>query len=321
MDRARYRAYSQYLREKYRCKVYKLPLNIPVTCPNRDGNLGTGGCAYCGDVGAGFESLSSLMPVRQQLSINMEYIRRKYNAEKFIAYFQNYSNTYLKPATFKEYLEEACMENIVEIYVSTRPDCVTDEHLDAAAAVRQKTGVGIAFEFGLQTVNYHSLINVNRGHTLAEFIDAVIRTKANGFDICAHVILDLPWDHMTDAIENAKVLSALRVDQVKLHSLYIVKGTAMAEGYLRGEIVPVSMDEYIARVVAFLEHLDPAVVIQRLISRAPAEHTLHANWDTSWWKVRDRIEEYMARADTWQGKRFDYLGGKAIKKGAIECET
>ncbi|MBA1335729.1 MAG: putative Fe-S oxidoreductase [Firmicutes bacterium] len=291
-----------------------MPVNLPVTCPNRDGELGTGGCTFCGEKGAGFESLPSFMPVREQLEKNMGYIRGKYNAVKFIAYFQNFSNTYLEPAVLMEYLTDACIDDVVEIYVSTRPDCISDRHLDAVKKIQEDKRISVTFEIGLQTVNYHSLDKVNRGHSLAEFIDCVLRVKSFGFDVCSHVILDLPWDNMLDVIENAKINSALRVTQVKLHSLYIVKGTPMAEAFLRDEIRLVSMDGYIERVIAFLEYLSPEIVVQRLIGRAPEEETLLANWNTSWWKVRDMIEARMEERGTWQGKKSDYLGGKAVRK-------
>ena len=115
-------------------------------------------------------------------------------------------------------------------------------------------------------------------------------------------------------MENAKVLSALGVQQVKLHSLYIVKGTPLARLYNEKSIRLVSMEEYARRVIAFLEHLSPDIVVQRLIGRAPEEETITANWDTSWWKVKEYIEEQMDALDTWQGKKFNYLGGKAVRK-------
>jgi len=252
--------------------------------------------------------------VEKQLEKNMAYIGKRYGAKKYIAYFQNYSNTYLEPERFKDYLYRARMPDIVEVYVSTRPDCISSRHLEAAAGFRKDTGLEVTFELGLQTVNYHTLDRLNRGHTLAEFIDAVLQLKGGGFRVCAHIIPDLPWDDMQDAVENAKVVSALGVNQVKLHSLYIVRGTQLARMYMENEIELVSMEEYIQRIITFLEYLHPEIIIQRLISRAPEEEALKSNWNTSWWKVKEQIEKRMESTDTWQGKRFDYLGGKAVKE-------
>lgn len=312
MLETRYNAYSSYLIKKYGCKVYKLPVNIPCTCPNRDGVLGYGGCIFCGEKGAGFENLSNAIPVRQQLEENMSYIKKKYKAEKFIAYFQNFSNTYVPIDIFKNNIKNACIDNVVELSVSTRPDCINDVYLEYLKGIKDSKGIDVTVELGLQTVNYHTLKIINRGHTLAEFIEASLKIKSFGLHSCAHVIIDMPWDNYDDAVENSKILSALGVGQVKLHSLYIVKNTDLANMYQEGKFTPVSMEEYIERVIAFLEYLSPDVVIQRLIGRAPEEDTIMVNWNTSWWKIKDRIENELEARDTWQGKKFHYLGGKAL---------
>lgn len=310
----RYRVYSDYLQEKYGTKVYKLPINLPLTCPNRDGTCGTTGCTFCGDEATGFESLSNQLTVQAQLAENMEYIGANYQAEKFIAYFQNFTNTYLPVEDFRRYVYEACVEKVVEIDVSTRPDCVNEAYLDVLADVRREKGIEVAVELGLQSVNYHTLRSIHRGHTLAEFVDAVRRIQRYGFEICVHMIVNLPGDTMEDAIEGAKILSAFGVQQVKLHSLYIVKGTPMAEEYERGELVMISMEEYIERVIAFLEHLDPAIAIQRLFGRAPKDRTLFCNWDRHWAQVKSKLDQTMEARNTYQGRCFDYLGGRGVRK-------
>jgi len=313
MNKERYYIYSRYLQQKYGCKVYKLPINIPCTCPNRDGTLGYGGCIFCGEKGAGYEDLSNAVSVKEQLTENMEYIRKKYKAQKFIAYFQNFSNTYIPIQDFKRYIDEACVEDIVEISVSTRPDCINDSYLEILKEVSVQKKLNISVELGLQTVNYKTLRIINRGHTLAEFIDALLRIKKFGFETCAHVILDLPWDSMDDVIECAKIISALGVEQVKIHSLYIVKGTVLEKMYNRGEASLLSMDEYIDRVITFLEYLRSDIVLQRIIGRAPEEDVLVANWNRSWWKVKDIIDEELEKRNVFQGSRCNYLNGKALK--------
>jgi len=307
-----YLPYSQYLKEKYGEKVYKLPINLPVTCPNRDGSLGKGGCIFCGEMGAGHEALSNLLSVEEQLAMNMATIRRKYKARKFIAYFQNFSNTYLAFSDFCQAIRSACQKDIVEIAIATRPDCIGEEYLDFLKEIRNQ-GWEITIELGLQTVNYHTLQRINRGHGLAEFIDAVLAVHRAGFEVCAHMILNLPWDDHLDVVEGAKIISALRVEQVKLHALNIIKGTALAELYLQGHIELQSVEEYMERVILFLEYLDPRIAVQRLIGRAPEKDTLVANWDTSWWKIRDDIERIMEERGTYQGKAWGYLGGRALK--------
>lgn len=150
-----YNRYSDYLKDHYGCRVYKLPVNIPVTCPNRTD--GKGGCTYCDEKGAGFDNLSGIFSVCEQIEKNMEYIGKKYKAQKFTAYFQNFTNTYLPLNQFKEYINDACMPNIVEISVSTRPDCIREEYLEALKDASEKHNVEITVELGLQSVNPHTL--------------------------------------------------------------------------------------------------------------------------------------------------------------------
>jgi len=308
-----YREYSIYLKNKYGCKVYKLPISLDLTCPNRDGNVGIGGCIYCGEKGGSFENLPNNYSIKDQIEKNMIYIRNKYKAEKFIAYFQNYSNTYMGIEKFKNIINQAITDDIVGISISTRPDCVSDEQIKYLSDIQEKVGIDITIELGLQTANYKTLIKLNRGHTLAEFIDTCIRIKAHNLRICAHVILDLPWDDIADTIETSKILSSLGIEEVKLHSLYIVDKTKLAEEYLDGKFNLLSKEDYIKRVVLFLEYLNPNIIIQRLIGRAPREDSLLVNWNQSWWKIKDEIIDSMIKAQTYQGAKFDYLGGSALR--------
>lgn len=310
----RYNIYSDYLRKRYGEKVYKLPISLPVTCPNRDGTCGTNGCVFCGEIGAGYENLPASMTVGHQIEANKAHIAPKYKATKFIPYFQNFSNTYLHPKQLEQYLREACQDDIVGIAIATRPDCINDRYLDVMAEISDLYKVDISVELGLQTVNYHTLAKIQRGHGLAEFIDAVLRIKRYNIDICAHLILNLPWDDMTDVVENAKVISALGIAQTKLHALYIVKGTIMANWYQNGNFNIISKEEYIERVVTFLEYLHPDIVVQRLIGRAPETNTLFTNWQTGWWKIRDEIEKTLEERDIYQGKGCNYLNGSAVRK-------
>lgn len=309
-----YNVYSDYLKKKYGTKVYKLPVGLPVTCPNRDGQCGAGGCTFCGEIGAGYENLPAEMTVAEQIKVNMAHIAPKYKAEKFIAYFQNFSNIYLEIDKLKSYLEEACQKDVVAIALATRPDCVNEEYLKMLQKFKKEKNIDIIIELGLQTVNYHSLRKVNRGHSLAEFIDAVLRIKQYQLEVCVHLILNFPWDDLNDVIENAKILSSLKVDQVKLHALYIVKNTKMAEQYVNGELTLIDKDEYKERVITFLEYLAKDIVVQRLIGRAPESNTLFSNWKTGWWKIRDEITKTMQERGCYQGRLCDYLNGKAVQR-------
>lgn len=310
----RYRAISAFLKEKYGEKVYKLPVASPLTCPNRDGSAGVGGCVFCGEIGAGYENLPASMTVQEQLVKNIAHIAPKYKAYKYIPYYQNFSNTYLEPERFKEYMEAGCIDSTVGLAIATRPDCINDTYLEILKGIKETYGVDIYLEYGLQSVNYHTLEKINRGHGMAEFIDAVLRTKRYGFSVCAHMIVNLPWDTMTDTIEGARILTALGVDQVKLHALYIVKNTLMAKWYEEKQFELISADEYIERVIAFLRHLDKNIVLQRLVGRAPEENTLFTNWSMGWWRIQEEIERRMDERDVRQGDLCNYLNGSAVRK-------
>jgi hypothetical protein len=311
---SRYNVYSEHLIRKFGEKVYKLPVNLPGDCPNRDGKLGTGGCIYCDGQGAGFEALSNTLSIQEQIEQNRIFYRKRHKAKKFIVYFQSFTNTYLPFERFQENMRAALQgEDIVGISISTRPDCINNRYLDFLARLQAERSVEINIELGLQTVNYRSLLKVNRAHTLAEFIDAVCRIRIKRFEICVHLILNLPWDDMVDVIENAKIISALGVSYAKLHSLYVVKDTPLGEMYQRGEFQIIPLQEYVERVVTFLEYLDPAIVIQRLVGRGPFNQALFSNWGVSWWQVKQKIEERLDELDTFQGRRFDYLNCKALR--------
>ena len=307
-----YNSYSQYLQKQYGEKVYKLPVNLPVTCPNRQN--GNRGCAFCAGCGTGFEAMEQTVPVATQLLETKVHIERKYHAHKFIAYFQNYTNTFLPVEQFLRFLREAAnVPDIVEIAVSTRPDCIREDYLEALLSVKKEYHVNISIELGLQTVNYHTLREIGRGHTLAEFLDAILQIKKYGFQICAHVILNLPNDHLEDCIETAKCLSALRIDAVKIHSLYIAKNTRLCEDYENGTITLCSKEDYITRAITFLEYLNPEIAVERLFSRIPENDAVFCNWGTSWWKLKDELLNTMQKTDSYQGKMYHYLHGAALR--------
>lgn len=300
MERLYYK-YSDFLKDKYGEKVYKLPIKLPLTCPNRDGKVGRGGCIFCSETGGSHENLEATLSIKDQLEKNKSYIGSRYGAKKFIAYFQSFTNTYLSLDDFIKNIEEVReVSDIVGISISTRPDCIGEEFLDYLEGLKDQ--YMITLEYGLQTVNNKTLEKINRGHNLSDFLDAVLRTKKRNLRVCTHLILNLPWDDMEDAIEAANILSILKVDEIKLHSLYLAQGTKMAEMYERGDFVLRSKEDYIKTVAGFLAYLDKDIAIQRLLSRIPEEESVFSNWSTSWWKVQDEIISYMEDNNLYQGK-------------------
>ncbi len=308
-----YRVYSEYLKKIYHQKVYKLPVNLPITCPNRLG--GRKGCAFCAEVGTGFEAMNSSISVREQLETTKEKIQRKYKAEKFIAYFQNYTNTFMPLDQFETYMQEAAsFPDIVELSISTRPDCIRDDYLELLHKIQLEYDVRITIELGLQTANYHTLAQIQRGHGLAEYIDSVLRIHRYPFEVCTHLILNLPGDTMQDVIETAKIVSVLGSEIVKLHSLYIARNTVLSKAYENGTIQICSKEEYLERLLTFIAYLDPTIVVERLFSRVPEEEAIFSNWNTSWWKLKDEALTRMEERGIYQGKEFHYRNGPALSK-------
>ena len=292
-----YRKYSDFLREKFGEKVYKLPVKLDLTCPNRDGTCGVGGCIFCGEEGGSFEN--NFGTVREQILKNKDHIKNRYKANKYIAYFQNFTNTYMPFEDFKRVIEESLIEDVVGVSISTRSDYLPKKHLDFLEELNKNYFVTV--EIGLQTPNYHSLKKLNRGHGLSEFIDAAIKLKKRNLNVCTHIIIGLPWDDDLDIIECAKILNVLNIDEVKIHALYILKDTALGKMYERGEIDPISLDDYKKKVILFLRNLKDDIIVERIIGRAPYENSLFCNWNTSWWKIRDDIIEVMHENGYTQG--------------------
>ncbi|MBN2794689.1 MAG: TIGR01212 family radical SAM protein [Clostridia bacterium] len=310
----RYYKYSSYLKDQYHEKVYKIPVNLPLTCPNRDGTCGIGGCTFCGEIGTGFESQDNSLSVKEQLEKNILLIRKKYKAEKYIAYFQNFTNTYMPLDLFEKVVREACIEGVVEICISSRPDSIHDAYFEILKNVSEAYQVNISIELGLQSMNHKTLKNINRGHGFAEFLDAVLRVKTYGFKIGVHLILNLPWDDHDDIIETAKTLTALKVDMIKIHSLYILKNTVMGKSFENNEFTVDSVESFVDKVVDFIRYTHPEITFQRLLGRAPKEETLFCNWDMSWWKIQDMIMGQLESLNAIQGDKVDYLNGPAVKK-------
>jgi len=228
------------------------------------------------------------------------YIKK--GAKKFIAYFQNFSNTYAPIEKLRKLYYQAIDEDIVQISISTRPDCISKEILDLLEEIRSHIDVSI--EMGLQTANYHTLVKMNRGHTLAEYIKAAIEIKKRNFELISHVILNFPEDNILDVIETAKIISILGIDGVKIHSLYIVENTLLGKMYNEGKIKISSLNDYIERVIRFLEYLSPNVVIHRLVADPPRKGTLFGNWNIPKIQIINMIEKRLKEKNTYQGKYF-----------------
>lgn len=308
-----YYSISQYYKDTYGEKIYKLPVKLSLTCPNRDGAKCYGGCIFCGETGGSFENLPSYLSVDAQLSQNKDYIGKRYKANKFIAYFQNFTNTYMSLDEFKEIIRACEKDYIVGVSISTRSDSITEDKLIFLKNWSKEFDKDIIFELGLQTANYKTLDILNRGETLADFIEACNLINKYGFRICTHVILSLPWDDIRDVRETASIINALNVKEIKIHSLFVIMGTKLYEMYQNNEFIMPTKEEYIENVIEFLRIINSDVAVQRLVGRAPEEETAFCNWDTSWWLIRDEIIEKMNRNGFVQGDKSQKVVFNKIK--------
>ena len=254
--------YSEFLRNIYGEKVYKIPVNTGGTCPNRDGTKGVGGCIFCSEVGAGFELPDATVDISEQIRTNMAYIRKKYNANRFLIYFQNFTATYLPLETFRQYLSQSVLaEDIVGVVISTRPDCLDGGHLELLDEVKEK-GLDVFVELGLQSANDITLQIINRGHTVAEYVRGAKLVKEHGFYLDTHLILNLPWDSEEDILTAAKLMNEVKTDSVKLHSLHVPYKTKLCDLYQKGEINIISKEAYFHRLYLFLKELSPEVAVR-----------------------------------------------------------
>ena len=316
MEKEFYYKYSKYLKDKYGQKVYKIPVNFPSSCPVRDGEKSVGGCYFCGEQAAGFEAFSSDTPIKDQIVNNSKYIGANYGANMFEVFLQNFTNTYMPLAKFKDYIYEAVasVPNIAILSVSTRPDCIAKPYLDILSQLRSEYNIDIVVELGLQSVNANTLKILNRSHSLSEYIEAVLLIKQYGFNVCTHIISTLPWDSDEDVIEGARLLSVLNTDSVKLHSLYIEKNTRLNKMYENNEFELLTLEDYVRRTVDFLEYLKPTISVQRISARIPKENSAFANWGRSHWVLTDLVIDEFSFRGSRQGSRCNYGCDSAVRK-------
>jgi hypothetical protein len=292
-----YRDLKNYLKERYGEVVHRVPLDAGFSCPNRTD--GHSGCIYCDPTGSGF-TVDSSLDLKEQLESRMGTLRRK-GVRKFMAYFQANSNTFAPVERLEAIYRQVIVEDVVVLDISTRPDLVAEEVLDLLDEFKKE--IDVILELGLQSINPNTLSILNRGHTLAQFIDAVSRAKRHGLEVVAHVIANLPWDSREDVAEAARTLSVLGVNGVKIHSLYVVERTKLAEMLEEGTVELTTAEEFVERVIIFLEHLDRDVVIHRLVADPPLKGTVTGNWGLSKLKLLNMIEKKMIIEGRYQGSK------------------
>jgi len=294
---------NRYLRRLCGERVQKIALDAGLTCPNRDGRVGRGGCLYCNSRGSGTGAWSRGLGISQQIKEGQARVRQRYGAEKFIAYFQSFTNTYAPVEHLQDlYREALACPGVVGLSLGTRPDCLSDEVLDLLAGLRKNYLVWL--ELGLQSAHDDTLQRLNRGHDVACFTAAVSRAAARGLEVVAHVILGLPGEDFVQMAATAAYLARLPLQGVKIHLLYITRDSALAALYHRGDYRCLTEAEYVSAVVHFLELLPPRMVIHRLTGDPHPGELLAPEWCLDKSRVLNLIKEEFASLGSCQGSRW-----------------
>lgn len=296
---------SDYLKERFGTKVFKVTLDAGLTCPNRDGTIRGGPCIYCDPETLKPRGFDPGLSIKEQLATGIEKVGRRHRAAKFIAYFQINTNTNAEIGFLRGiYNDAAAHPDVVALAISTRPDCLGAEVLELLKEIKRTTHLWV--ELGLQSSNPRTLRFLSRGHTPEDFADAALRASASGIDVCAHVILGLPGEREHDTLSTMNFMAGLGIWGVKFHQLQIISGTRLERMYRSGGVKTPTLEEYAALVVKCLELLPPATVIHRLSGDVPREYLVapgRGGWDVNKFMVMERILALMQALGTRQGAR------------------
>ena len=300
----RIHSYGHYLRRRFGCRVSKVNVDAGFTCPNRDGSKGAGGCIYCNNVSFSPKGTQQVIPLEEQMAHGMAYHRQRLGSEKFIIYFQKYTNTYGTVEHLAELYRRALDHpDVLGISVGTRPDSLGDDALELLTEIARERYV--CLELGLQSMDDAILTRINRGHTLDDFTSAVRRAAGRGLDICAHLIYGFPGENAGEFLKTADLIASLPIDSVKLHQLHAVEGTELAEMYRRGEFVPLTLEQYVATAADFLERLPGRITIQRLYGSAPLAIRVAPQWGLKNNQMWFAVVNELVQRESWQGFRVE----------------
>lgn len=298
----RYRSYNEYLKQKYGCKVYKLSLSISNTCPNRDGKCGTGGCIFCSG-GSGDFASEYKKSLKEQISDAKKKVESKNKSGKYIAYFQSYTSTYIKP----DKLENALLEvlehkEIVGIAIGTRPDCLDDDIMNILSKTAKIKPLTI--ELGLQTSNKKTALLINRCCPLSKYKEAAQKLKQIGAEVVFHVILGLPHENENDILNTISFVNECNADGIKLQLLHVLKNTKLFEMYQNGEFETLSQQKYFKILSKSLEHLNPEIVVHRLTGDGNKKELASPEWSADKKRVMNDMNKYFEKHNIIQGSKY-----------------
>lgn len=301
----RYYSLDYYLRKTFGEKVYKITLNGGMTCPNRDGRAGTGGCIFCSAKGSGDFAGSAKTSIREQIALGKAELLKKRPVHSYIAYFQAFTNTYAPVEKLRALYMEAIEDPEVKILsIATRPDCLGSDVLDLLNEINQIKPVWI--ELGLQTIHENTSNYIRRGYELSVFDDAVLKLRSLGITVIVHTILYLPGESKLQMLETIEHLNQLDIQGIKLQLLHILKDTDLAKEYEAKPFYVPDMDTYIHFLGTCIAKLNPNIVIHRLTGDGPKDLLIAPLWTSKKRTVLNTLQQYLKEQDIWQGK--DYYG-------------
>ncbi len=298
----RYNQYSAYLKNKFGVKVYKITLDAGFSCPNRDGTISTGGCIFCDEGGSFSQAHSNLLAIEDQIDEGIKNLSTRFKAQKYMSYFQAYSNTY-KPVNELEKIYTSALKHpdIVGISIGTRPDCVDNEKLELISSFKDDYYTWV--EYGLQSIHDRTLKKINRGHDFDCFLRAYELTKNKGINVCVHVIFGL-WETHDEIMQTAQKLAELGVDGVKIHMLCALENTKLAKIYDSGGIDFMDEDEYIQTVCDFLEYLPKTTTIHRLAGNGLKKNLIAPRWLGKKMDCLNKIDREFIKRNSYQGYKY-----------------
>ena len=301
-DNKRYLTQNYFLRKKFGEKVFKISLNGNFTCPNIDGTKGVGGCTYCSSLGSGDFGGNPSEDICTQFQDVKEKMQHKWHGE-YIAYFQANTNTYAHVSKLRELFETALrQEGVVGLSIATRADCLNDDVVEYLSELSTRTYLTV--ELGLQTVHDSTGTHINRCHTYSDFLSGYEKLHCRGINVCVHVINGLPHETHNMMLETVKEISRLDIHSIKLHLLHVIKGTKIADEYIRGEFKLLSLEEYVQIICDQIELLSPNVIIQRITGDGDKKTLIGPLWSLNKLVVMNEIDKEFARRNSYQGLKY-----------------
>ena len=305
-NRRRYNDFTSYIRARFGFRVQKVCINAGFTCPNKDGSKGKGGCTYCNNNTFNPDYCKPIKSIKLQIDEGIEFFSKKYKSQKYLAYFQAFTNTYAPLDDLRKMYEEALEhEDVIGLVIATRPDCIKDNVLDYLQDLVNE-GYFIKLEFGLESTNNETLKIINRCQTHEDAIDAFNRADGRGIHLGGHLILGLPGETKEDMLEHACRVSELPINTLKVHHLQIVKHTMMAYQFKHTPemFTFMELEEYIDLVVDFIELLHPDIILERFFSESPATMLIYPKYGLKNFEVKHLVEKRLEQRNTAQGRLF-----------------